>query len=320
MVDGLVVDTVELAVANGDVVHRISQLRVFVAHNHDAVLRLLAGDVLHGDVAYGGIESTTANLAWLVVSIDFQHRLATLTDGDVAHVDVLDDAATARVGLDAQHTVQRGRVHLAVLGIDILATTGNLGTDHHTTMAVVELAIADDDVLRRCAGKTALATLTAVVVASALDGNAVVASIEETVLNQHAVARLGVAAVTVGTIVVDVHTTYGNVLRQQGMNDPERRAQQGNVLNEDALALVEVYHLGTQTVSRSETALVHVNTVFSLLQQSGTGTHVLGYAAFLHAKLLAAAPGPPCVVGTTAIDDTLTCDGNVAGLIGVNQR
>ena len=106
LVDGLADNTVKLAVANSNIINCVRQLGVFVAHYHNAVLRLLTRHVLHRYVAHSGVETTTANLLWFVVSINLQHGLATLTDCDVAHVDVLNDATTTRVGFDAQYTVQ----------------------------------------------------------------------------------------------------------------------------------------------------------------------------------------------------------------------
>ena len=106
LVDRLAGDAIELAVADGDVVDGIGQLGVVVAHHHNAVFRLLTGDVLHRYVAHRGVETTTAHLIGFVVGIDLQHRLLTLADGDVAHIDVLDDATTTRIGLDAQYTIQ----------------------------------------------------------------------------------------------------------------------------------------------------------------------------------------------------------------------
>ena len=103
------------------------------------------------------------------------------------------------------------------------------------------------------------------------------------------------------------------------MNDPERRTQQGDILNQDALALVEVNHLWTQTIGGTELTLVHGNTILSIFQQTGTGTHVLGNAALLHAKLLAAAPGPPGLVSAATVDSSLTCHGNILGLVSINQ-
>ena len=96
LVDGLADNTVELAVANSNIINCVRLLGVFVAHYHNAVLRLLACHVLHCHVADGGVETATAHLLRFVVGIDLEHGLATLADGDVAHVDVLDDATAAR--------------------------------------------------------------------------------------------------------------------------------------------------------------------------------------------------------------------------------
>ena len=210
--DGFVVYTVELTVLDGDVVDCVGQLGVVVAHNHDTIFGLVAGHILHGDVAHRGVETTAANLTRLVVGVDLQHSFAALADNDVAHVDILNDTAAARICLDAQYAVEVGRVHAAVLRIHILATATDFASDDHTTVSVLHLAVADDDVLRRCAGKLALTTLATVVVATALDGDAVVTGVEETVFDEHAVARLWVAAVAVRTVIVDMYATHGNVL------------------------------------------------------------------------------------------------------------
>ena len=123
LMDGLVVNTIELAVAYRDIVDGIGKLRLLITHNHDAILGLLTSNVLHQHIADNGVETAAANLAWLIVRVDFQDGFLALSYRDVAHVDVLDDATTARVGLDAEHTVKGGRVHLAVLCKDVLATT-----------------------------------------------------------------------------------------------------------------------------------------------------------------------------------------------------
>ena len=211
LMDGLVVDAVELTVLDGDVIDGVGQLRILIANNHHAVFRLLAGNILHRHVADGGVEATAANLTWFIVGVQFEDSLATLTNGNVAHIDVLNDTATTGVRLDAEYTVETGRVHLAILGIDILATAGNLRADDYTTMTVVHLTITDNDVLRGASGKFALTTLASVVVTAALDGDTVVASIEIAVFDKDAVACLWVATVTVGAVVVDMHATNGDV-------------------------------------------------------------------------------------------------------------
>ena len=87
------------------------------------VFRALAGDVFNVHVAHGGEEAPAANLVVLVVEVDLQHAFLAHAHLDVAGVDVLDDAATARVGFYAHHALQLGRVHHAVVGEHVLAAT-----------------------------------------------------------------------------------------------------------------------------------------------------------------------------------------------------
>ena len=179
------------------------------------ILRLIAGDILHIDVANGGVVATTANLIVLVVEVDFQDRLLADAYLDVAHVDILDDATTTGVGLDTQYALQLGRVHHTIVGIHILTTARDLRAYHHATMSVLHLAIADDDVLRRHVA------LTSVAIASALDGDTVVARIEETVLDEYAIAALGIASVAIRSVVDHLYTTNGDIGGVEGMDNPE---------------------------------------------------------------------------------------------------
>ena len=152
----------------------------------------------------------------LVVEVNLNDGFAALSHLNITHIDVLNDAAPAGVRLDTEHAVEVGRVHDTVVGIDVLAAAADFGTYHHAAVAVVHGTVADDDILRRHIAFTSVA------VASAFNGDTVVAGVEETVLNQYAVATLRVAAVAVGTVVNHLHTTDGNVGRVQGVNHPER--------------------------------------------------------------------------------------------------
>ena len=187
-------------------------------------------------------------------------------------------------------------------------------------MTIVKLAVADDDVLRRLAGKLALTAFATIVVASALDGDAVVTRIEIAILNQYSVARLWVAAVTVRTVVVDMDATNGNIRRKQRVKYPEGRTQQGHILDKNTFTLVEVNHLGAQTILGTKAALVHVDTVLCIFQQTGTGSLILCNAAGLHAETCIATPRPPSLVRATAVNGSLTRDGDILGLIGIDQR
>ena len=214
-------DTIELAVPDQDVVN----VGVFLKSDDlNAVFRLFAGDILHIDIAHRGIVAATADFIMLVVEVDFQYRLFADTHLHILHVDVLNDAPATGVGLDAQYTLQLRGVHHTVVGIDVFTTPADFGTDHHTAMPVLHLTVSDDDVLR------GHVTLAAITIATALDGDAVVTGIEVAVLNQHAVAALRVAAVTIRTIVDHLHPTDGDIGGVEGMDHPEGRTQQGNVL------------------------------------------------------------------------------------------
>ena len=207
-----VLHAVELTVLDRDIV----DISIFVETNDlYTILRLLTGNILHIDITDDGVVATAADLIVLVVEVDLQNALLAYTYLDIAHVDVLDDATTTRVGLDAEYALQFGRVHHAVVGIDILTTAGDFGANHYTTMTILHLAVADDDVLR---GHVAL---TAVAVAPALDGNAVVASVEEAIFDKDAIAALRIAAVTIGTIVDHLHPAHSDIGRVKGMDYPK---------------------------------------------------------------------------------------------------
>ena len=238
--------TIEPAILHKDVVY----VSVFLETDDlDAVFRLLAGDILHIDATHRGIVAATADFIVLVVEVDLQHRLLADAHLDIFHIDVLDDATATGIGLDAQYAFQVGGVHHTVVGKDILATATDFRADHHTAMTILHLTVADDDVLR---GHVALTT---VAVATALDGDTVVAGIEEAVLYQYPVAALRVAAVTIRTIVDHLHPPDGDIGGVEGMDHPEGRTQQGDILHQDAFTLVEVDELRTQAVLRTEHTL-----------------------------------------------------------------
>ena len=184
-------------------------------HNHHAVARLLAGDALHVHVPHRRQESSAALLTRLVVEVDFHHGLATLSYLYIFYIDVLHNAASARIGLDAQHAVKVGRIHHAVVGKHVLAAAANLGADDHAAMTVAHLATTDDDVLRRHGAQTSI------VVTPALDGDAIITRAEKAVFYQHAVARLRVAAVTVRAVVHDLQPSERDICGHQRMHHPE---------------------------------------------------------------------------------------------------
>ena len=109
-------------------------------------------------------------------------------------------------------------------------------------MAVFHLAMAYNDVP---AGERPGAS---VVVAPTLDGNAIVASIEDTIFNQHILTGLGVASVIVRPMTIESDTAHHNVFRHQRMKQPEGGIVQCDPFYQYAVALIELYELRAQLV------------------------------------------------------------------------
>ena len=171
--------TVEAAVLYIDVVHVGACIK---RYNLYSILALLTGNVVQVDVAHCGKEAAAANLVMFIIEVDFQYRFSALSHLDVAGIDVLYDTATASVGLDSYYAVQIRAVHHVVFSEHVTASSRDLTANDDASVPVLHLAVADDDVL------TGLVPQTAVVVASALDGDTVVTGVEETVFYQHSVA------------------------------------------------------------------------------------------------------------------------------------
>ena len=83
-------------------------------------------------------------------------------------------------------------------------------------MTVLHLAMADDDVAGR------LVPETTIIVATALDGDAVVTGMEHTVLDEYVLTSLRVATIAVRTFVPDGNAIYSDVLGEERVDNPER--------------------------------------------------------------------------------------------------
>ena len=301
----------------------IADLRtVLETRDEDTIARTLAGDVLHDDVPDRGRVVATALLARFIVEVDLEHGLAALTDTDVAHVYAFDHAAPTCIRLDAQHAFQGRRIHLAVVGKDVATAATYLRPNDHAAVSVLHHTTADDDVL---AGHV---TQPSVAVAPALDGYAVVACVEEAVLDEHAVARLRVASVAVRSVVLEMNILHMNVGTLQRMQHPEGGAQQGDALNAYALALVQTDELGTHAVGKSESAqgialsgfVAHRHSVLAILQQTLATTLTLTHDARLPPITFRTAPRPPRFPRATAVDSAFTRDSDVRRLEGIDAR
>ena len=97
-----------------------------------------------------------------------------------------------------------------------------------------DLAVADDDVLRRTIQAPGVA------VAAGLDDDAVVALVEAAVLNEHVARHFDVDAVVVVAVGVDVKPAHDDVLAVVEMDRPERRIAHFEILEPDIFAAVDL--------------------------------------------------------------------------------
>ena len=115
-----------------------------------------------------------------------------------------------------------------------------------------------------------------------------------------------------------MHTTHDDVLAEQRVDNPERRAQQCDILDEHTVAVVGVDELRAQTVLSRKAAFLHIYTILGIFQQPGAGTHVLSDFALLPSVFFSSAPFPPCAVLAAAVDSALASDGDVILLVGID--
>ena len=109
--------------------------------------------------------------------------------------------------------------------------------------------------LRMTTFSTGVFSAAAVGVAARLQGDAVVAGVEETVLDEHVAARLGIAAVVVRAVRDDFDPAHGDVRAERRMRDPERRVADGHAFDEHVLAAIRLDERRPEEVTRPVDAL-----------------------------------------------------------------
>ena len=146
--------------------------------HEDAVFASAAGQVLDGNVLE--LRQIITITAHIVQHGGMDDGVADRFDLGVAQIDVLHSAAALCIGLEAQGVVQSGAVEGVVVCEQVLDAAAHLAAAGDAAVAVCEGVVADDEVL---GGMTSFAQLTAIAVAAGLDGDAVVAGVEEAVLD-----------------------------------------------------------------------------------------------------------------------------------------
>ena len=306
--DSLFLHTVKLTVINMNVVNLICIVKTVDKHT---ILTLLAGDIAHINISHRGDVAALCLLVRLIREVDAHHSLTALADGNIADIDILGDTSTAGIGLDTEHAVEIRRVHLTVLSKDILHSTGDFGTYDDAAVAVLHLTVADDDVLAW------YIPLQAVLVAAALDGYTIVASVESTVLDDNVVTALRVAAVAVRALIPYFYVLDEDILAKERVDNPERRVEQCDIFDGNILTLIEIDELRAHALVL-HIALLDVKTGLRILKEQRTANLLAFLQRWCPAETFLSAPFPPGFIRSAAVDGTLTRYGNILLLVSVD--
>ena len=279
---------------------------VFVSAQVERIAAALGHNVLHHHVAHAGRERAAG--AFLVIEIDVDYAARHFADRVVAEVEILQVAATVRVGLDAQGAVEVRAVHAVVFHVHIAYAARNFAADGYATVAVFHAAIPHHDVF---AGDVDAAS---VAIAAALDGDAIVAGIEFATIDQHVGRALRIAAIVVGTVAGDLDVAHGDIPAQHGIEFPHRRIADGDAFEQNVGRAVWLHEIGPQRGPIAVDALAHRHVFFALREQGAVvGGRRLRAA---HGIFL---PRPPVVRVRAAIERPVSGDGDVGLFEGVNE-
>src|SRR5450756_985120 len=267
---------------------------------------LLDVQVHYFDIAHHRSERPLGAL--LVIEIDVDGGCRHLAALHVAHVDVLDHAAADRVVLEAQHAVQVRAVHLAILREHVADVAGAFAAHGDTTVAVLHDAVLHDEVLAGRGHSTAIG------VAPALDGDAIVAGIEGAAVDQYVDARFGVAAIVVGTVAGDGHVAHRDVLAEHRVHFIHRRVDDGDVLNLHVGATVGLHEHGPQVAAVAEYSFRDGCPLLPHLAQGGPG---LGLILVVRPSL--SGPRPPVLGVRLAVQGAAAGDPDILLVQRVNE-
>ena len=288
---------------------------VFIRHSDDkhTKVTLIAGNMLKPYIAHCWRIVAAALLLMVVVEVYLQHRLSASPDLYITHEDILRNAPAARVRLYPDDTVQVLRVHMAVLHKHIACSGSDLRAYDHSSVSVFHITVAYNDVLRRPSVGTT------VLVASALYGYAVVAGMERAALDEHTVTALRVAAIAVRSLIPYLHVTYRKVLAEQRMDNPERRAQQGDALYEHVLPAYNIYKLWAQPVALSKDTLLQRSLLRDHFQKFTARAGVLAVLQSLFiSQTVNTSHEPPAVVGSSAVYRSPAGDTHIPDILSID--
>src|SRR5437763_15752684 len=168
-------------------------------------------------------------------------------------------------------------------------------------MAVSHVAALDHDVLGGHAHAPSIA------IPPGVNGNAVIASIEITISDEHIRAGLRITTISIGGGLTvragasDRHSPHCDIGAKHRMHLPHGRIPKRDALNEHILAAIGLDKLGTQVMAFAEYSLLHGNACFSHFKQQLSILTLIGIT-FFPAALIPAFPRPPVLTLGIAIN------------------
>src|SRR5262249_23260761 len=152
--------------------------------NIDAVFALTGSQIIDPEISHYGCEISLRS--FFIVEVNRDQGVSNLADSNIPEIEILKQAASRGIILDAESMIKIGAIYFAVLGKNVSYTARDLAADRYTAVPIFHFAAPDDHVFGRDTDTTA------VVIAARFDRDAIVACIEMAILDQDIFAAFGV--------------------------------------------------------------------------------------------------------------------------------
>jgi len=233
----------DVSVADADILNR--HLR---QAGHDdgpggaGTVETVDGDIAENGGFAGDRPGQGVGLTALVKGVEADRLADDILHADVADADIFNDPAAAARALEAQADI--GADECAVLDADIAHAAVGIAADDKTAMAVVDDAVADEDVLQ--SGARSSRTV------AGLHANAVISGSYGTPLNQHVAAGADIDAVPVlrPPFIIHFNVSDDQLIAPGGTESELGRILDGHALEKHPLAIDERDHVGPQVIAR----------------------------------------------------------------------
>ena len=182
-------------------------------------------------------------MLFLIVHVEEDADLGNFGDRDVVDADVLDDAASAAGGLEAEWDIGAG--HVAVVSFDIADAARHFRADGDAAVAPVNVVVADDDVVGGAIVEAAG------FVAAGLQADVVVAGVDGAIFDEDIRATIDVDAIAVlgPEFVKNVGVFDFDVIGVEEVDVPGAGISESGVLEKNVLAVGQEYVVRAEEVA-----------------------------------------------------------------------